>query len=527
MKQGMGRNHIRRPLFACTVAFLMVINAEAAKHYLDTRSTGRAEPSGTLRENPWNNVQQLYQYDSVTGFCQDTILIACGCTVRTQNMKPVKTRTPGYFFGNDTLWGVIAPSRAPGCRNTTRIVIDTFIPDPSKTALPIIDAQGKRNSAGIVLYNQSNWTIRNIEVRNNLTVPMLRSAAAEYARGVSFIRDALMKLPVGLPNEGTVDSLLMQGWRWGILAYGDEPGATFSGITIERTIVDSVYSSVCGELSPCYPDKVHVAAIEVLSPVSRYDNITIAHNHVFRNTSPGIIFKGPFSGWTNLSTNVRITGNKVVRNSGDGIFVSGAENPRIDSNYVFGAGTSGRSMVFKGNRYVTNIVGANIAGIWVWGCSRGLVEYNQVDSTKRLPGDGQAFDLDGAMSGTTIFQYNTSKNNEGGVFMDCTDSAALGDDQKSFPRAIFRFNTSVNDGCRESRYPVNYPPWSFITYSRGGHEFNDNSFYSTDTLVFFSAWGKSMYKNKFSNNTFKCKALLFNPEMNSDNEFGKGNVFTR
>jgi hypothetical protein len=127
-------------------------------------------------------------------------------------------------------------------------------------------------------------------------------------------------------------------------------------------------------------------------------------------TGEGILVLGQggdpayFDDWTNLLENVRVHGNSVKHTAGDGIFVNGANNELIDHNNVFGVGSLGKP-AYKSILFDSSGTGAEV-GIFVMQHKKGIIEYNQVDSTYMPCGDAQAIDNDGCLSGTTLIQYN-------------------------------------------------------------------------------------------------------------------------
>ena len=65
-------------------------------------------------------------------------------------------------------------------------------------------------------------------------------------------------------------------------------------------------------------------------------------------------------------------------------------------------------------------MGKVAAGIWPWKCKDALFRYNEAADT-RLNQDGMAYDADSG-DGTT-YEYNYSRQNEGGCVMFCLDEA--------------------------------------------------------------------------------------------------------
>ena len=126
--------------------------------------------------------------------------------------------------------------------------------------------------------------------------------------------------------------------------------------------------------------------------------------------------------WT-PSTGVVISGNTLTSIAGDGIKIDTTQDAVIEHNVL--AGFQLRS-------------NANNAGIWPFNSDDTVVQYNDV-SGGGSAGDGMSFDADGG-SQRTIFQYNYSHDNIGGLLLVCPYSGA-----KTYG-TVFRYNVSVDDG---------------------------------------------------------------------------------
>lgn len=128
--------------------------------------------------------------------------------------------------------------------------------------------------------------------------------------------------------------------------------------------------------------------------------------------------------WT-PSTGVVISGNTMTSIAGDGIKVDATEGAVIEHNTL--AGFQLRS-------------NANNAGIWPFNSDDTLVQYNDVSGGGNS-GDGMSFDADGG-SQNTVFQYNYSHDNAGGLLLVCPYSGAW------TWGTVFRYNVSYNDAAR-------------------------------------------------------------------------------
>lgn len=128
--------------------------------------------------------------------------------------------------------------------------------------------------------------------------------------------------------------------------------------------------------------------------------------------------------WT-PSTGVVIAGNTLTSVAGDGIKVDTTKGAVIEHNIL--AGFQLRSAV------------AN-AGIWPFNADDTLVQYNDVSGGGNSH-DGMSFDADGG-SQNTVFQYNYSHDNAGGLLLVCPYSGA-----RTWG-TVFRYNMSYDDAAR-------------------------------------------------------------------------------
>lgn len=171
---------------------------------------------------------------------------------------------------------------------------------------------------------------------------------------------------------------------------------------------------------------------------SWYDNLQILNNTIYDVDREGIYFKslwnkrseigtqdtsgvGP---WT-PSTAVLIKDNTLKSIAGDGVKIDTTEGAVISHNLL--AGFQLRSK-------------ENNAGIWTFNTNNTRVEYNDVSGGGNSH-DGMSFDADGG-SINTVFQYNYSHNNAGGLLLICPYSGAVTNG------TVMRYNLSYNDKAR-------------------------------------------------------------------------------
>jgi len=336
-----------------------------------------------------------------------------------------------YLKKGTTCFGELWPKGSGD--STAQIVLCSYGPDSA--AKPVIDAQGGL-CAAIKLYNQEYWTIQDLEVTNNAT---------EF------------------------------GARYGILIKNDD-GTVCHGFRILNNTVRNVYASLAWNTVEDVPGFHRVGGIYiwVVEP-GHADGVLIQENELYDIVGTGLVFWGESEltgggmNWDNLSPGVVVRRNTVMRTAGDGILILGTDNELSEYNVVLYAGVLGD----MSTKYM--------AGLWPTRHRNGLWQFNEVGYTIKWVDDGQGFDNDLYLQGTTIFQYNYSHDNEGGFFLDCCGP----DGGKS----VLRYNISVNEPCGR--------------LDRGNAEFYNNTFYNPGNV--FSINNTS--GNKFYNNIFWCVGL--------------------
>ncbi|MDB6079053.1 MAG: carbohydrate binding module family protein, partial [Akkermansiaceae bacterium] len=155
--------------------------------------------------------------------------------------------------------------------------------------------------------------------------------------------------------------------------------------------------------------------------------------------------------------------------------------------------------------------GVAVAGIWTMGCTSPLLQYNYCEGTKKILYDGHAWDFDLQTAGTAIYQYNYSRNNEGGFALASQDATS------GTLKKIFRYNISVNDGPLQATEGQ-----GFIT---GIADYYNNVFYRTDGQGFklVNDPGSSV-KGNFSNNVFYSSGATTN--ITYQDSAGTDRIFT-
>ncbi|WP_051841758.1 right-handed parallel beta-helix repeat-containing protein [Streptomyces sp. NRRL F-5193] len=168
-------------------------------------------------------------------------------------------------------------------------------------------------------------------------------------------------------------------------------------------------------------------------------------------------------------TGVLIENNLVKDVGGDGIIASYADAPLIQYNNASGVGNG-----------VYPFSGGNFAGIWVLGDHNPTIQKNAVHGITRMSvADSQAFDCDWGNTGTCTIQYNFSRDNIGGFFLDCDGCGTIG-----AAKQVIRYNISEND-CRMSS----------VSAGRSALHLYNNVFYCTDRKFDITLPDESVVEN--------------------------------
>lgn len=306
--------------------------------------------------------------------------------------------------------------RGSSCEGTLRplgsgkagspIVVDAYGPGEAK---PVINGAGI--DATVQLENQQYWEIRNLEITN------VDTDAGKHYKNER--RGLVVKVQdIGQANYYRIENLNIHD----VYGEGKKDLRGSGGIQFE------VYASdVVAERVPTW-----------------FNDVVIANNTVENVNRSGINMSTRWKcraevGWdgcagvdrVNLpwtpSTGLVIRGNTVKNVGGDGIVVQMNKDALVEYNTV--SDTANRPN------------GSN-AGVWAWNADGTTFQYNEVFDTKKLPGnnDGNAFDVDYGTN-DTLFQYNYSHDNEGGMMLFCGCGGLTS-------QATFRYNVSENDKGR-------------------------------------------------------------------------------
>ncbi|GGQ86395.1 right-handed parallel beta-helix repeat-containing protein [Streptomyces flaveolus] len=299
-----------------------------------------------------------------------------------------KTYGPGdtlAFAAGTTCTGTLAPAGSGTA--AAPITVTSY----GTGTLPIIDGNGAADA--LRLTDQDHWTIRNLKVTN---------PAGSLAR------------------------------RTGVRISATD-GRSHRGFDIGNLVIDRVAGQT-NKSGSTTEDYVQSAGIVTgaTGAGSTLDDVHVHHNQVSNTGGGGIKIR--VGSMATKGSGVLIEHNTVRDVGGDAIIGSYADAPLIQYNVASGTGNG--AYPFSGG---------NFAGIWVLGAHNPTIQKNAVHGiTKMSVADSQAFDCDWGNTGYCTIQYNFSRDNIGGFFLDCDGCGTVGG-----AKEIIRYNISEND-CRMS-----------------------------------------------------------------------------
>ena len=196
--------------------------------------------------------------------------------------------------------------------------------------------------------------------------------------------------------------------------------------------------------------------------VARYDNITIEDCFVYRVSRWGIAIGYTYQHDKFKETeldeelfhqygheNIVIRNNYVKEAGGDGITPMYALKPVVEHNTADSVAQEINDRIYQ---YSKDRGGKVAAAIWPWKCKNAIFRYNEAVDT-RLNTDSMAYDADSGDG--TIYEYNYSRQNEGGCVMFCLEQAI---------NNTFKNNISYDD-LGGTINPVHNPD-AYIAYNR-------------------------------------------------------------
>ena len=128
--------------------------------------------------------------------------------------------------------------------------------------------------------------------------------------------------------------------------------------------------------------------------------------------------------------NMVLRNNYVKNAGGDAITPMYVLNPLVEHNIADSCATEMNDRVYS---HPKDRMGKVAAAIWPWKCKNALFRFNEAVDTK-LNQDGMAYDADSGDG--TVYEYNYSRQNEGGCVMFCLEEAI---------HNTFRKNVSYDD----------------------------------------------------------------------------------
>ena len=352
------------------------------------------------------------------------------------------------FFKRGGSWvGTLSPQGSG--TSTSRITLGAY----GTGAKPLINGNG--GWAVISLSTQDYWTIDGFEVTNPASNDSSRSGIRIDYSGSGTMRD------IRILNNDVHDvrgiKNVNDGGRnnGGIFFWINEPGKA-DGVLIQGNTVKNIYGQGI-------------------------------------NFNGEAEYMGGSMNYANCSPNVIARGNTVLSTSGDGLMMLGTNNELVEYNEVGYVG----QLSDNGN---------NIAAAWPTRHVNGVWQYNHVHHTVALgANDSTAFDNDGFLSGTTIFQYNYSHDNAGGFIMEYTWGGDMAGAQ-----TIVRYNISWN----ESRV---------LASNRNSARIYNNVFYNPGATLDVT-WTPTPSYVLFSNNLFVAagRSTEFSHQLFANNNFSGG-----
>ncbi|WUT00718.1 right-handed parallel beta-helix repeat-containing protein [Streptomyces sp. NBC_00708] len=210
-------------------------------------------------------------------------------------------------------------------------------------------------------------------------------------------------------------------------------GKAHTGFDIGNLVIDRVagQTNKTGAVTEDYVQSGSVVT-GATGTNSTLDDVHVHHNTVSNSGGGGLKIRT--GSMATKGDGVLVEYNTVKDVGGDGIIVSYADSPLIQYNDASGVGNG-----------VYPFSGGNFAGIWVLGDHNPTIQKNAVyDTTRMSVADSQAFDCDWGNTGYCTIQYNYSRDNIGGFFLDCDGCGTIGG-----AKQVIRYNISEND-CRMS-----------------------------------------------------------------------------
>ena len=302
------------------------------------------------------------------------------------------------FARGTTCHGALTPqgSGASGAP----IVIDTY----GTGAKPVIAGDGATDA--VLLDNQQYWEIRNLEITNH-------GATVQNRRGVHIVLQDF-----GSGNHYRLTNLTIHDVNGADTKdLGGSGGIQFD---VQGNSVKTKYNDVVLDGNDIYSvdrSGINMSSDWMCRASTGYEGCNPDHSNTYYP-------------WTDFV----VQNNTVHDIGGDGIVMQYTQNGLAQNNVAYD--TAARP-------------NGDNAAIWVWNADNVTFQYNEAYATQKLSdnGDGMAWDADYGTDGT-VYQYNYSHDNVGGMAMFCGCGDLAG---AATTNATFRYNVSQNDGSQVLR----------------------------------------------------------------------------
>jgi len=330
-------------LFAGIMLFAMAVTCNATTYYVS--NTGNDNNSGTSEEQAWRSLERASSVQLKPG---DSLLLECG-----------------------SVWNEPLFPKGEGTKEAP-IVLGSY----GAGKKPLINGggiSGLHYGGTVSLYNQSYWTIQDIEVTN--------------------ISETM-------------------AWRTGISVYFEDTigyGITIKNVTVHDVMGGVGESGVRQMNTTQWCSGISVRAITPNKVTTYVDDVLIENCEVYDVRRSGITVESNFNSAIALlensySHNVTVRNNTVHNIWGDGIVLAGVENGLVEHNVA----------------YDTNLMSMNgspAANVGIWGIHSNDLTFRYNESYLcHTTHDGYGFDIDGD-NNNIVMEHNYSHDNDGGFML--------------------------------------------------------------------------------------------------------------
>lgn len=395
--------------------FSMMITCHAATYYVS--NSGDDSNNGMSEEKAWRSLKKA---SSVVLEPGDELLLECG-----------------------GIWNEALTPKGAGAKDLP-ITLGSY----GEGAKPLINAGGVEGlyyGGAVSLFNQSYWTIRDIEVTNMAEEAAWRSGLSVYFEdmigyGINIQNVTVHDVMGGITNSA-VKQMNDSHWHAGI------------SVRAEAT-----------KKNDTYIDGVLIENCEIYSV--RRTGLTVASNW----NSPLALAENGYS------RNVTIQNNTLHDIWGDGIIVMGVDGGIIEHNVAY-------------DTNMMSLNGSPSANVGIWGMhSQNLIFRFNESYLCHTTHDGYGFDIDGDNKNITM-EYNYSHDNDGGFML------LVNYRNEDF---IVRYNISQNDHqwfIASAHFPQS--PSSFWNIT--GKIYNNTMYSKERGLKYILMLGRPRYMEVYNN----------------------------